>query len=193
MDNHISIYGGDVNIYSNISMNIQITMNIIWIHCWQSIVNAMVFSVVMYGCESWTIKAESQRIDAFDLWCWRRLLRVPLDCKETKSVNHKRNQPWIFIGGTNAEAETPILLATWCKELIHWKRPWCWQRLRAGGEEGDRGWDDWVASLTRWTWIWTSSGRQWRTGKPGVHGVAKSQTQLSDWTTTNIIHPVNRL
>ena len=81
-------------------------------------------------------------------WCFwpvvlEETLESPLDCKETKSVNPKRNQPWIFIGGTNAEAEAPILLATWCKELIHWKRPWCWERLRAGGEEGDRGWDGW--------------------------------------------------
>ena len=74
------------------------------------IVKVMVFRVVMYGCESWTIKkAERQRIDVFELWCWRRLLRVPwTDCKEIKPVNPKGNQPWIFIGRTDAEAETPI-------------------------------------------------------------------------------------
>ena len=79
-------------------------------------------------------------------------------------------------------------LATWCKEPTHWKRPWCWERLRAGGEGGGRGWDGWTASPTQWIWGWTSSGRQWRTGKPGcaaVHGVAKSWTRLSNWTTTN--------
>ena len=69
----------------------------------------MVFPVVMYGCESWSIKkAECQRIDAFELWCWRRLLS-PLDCKEIKPVNPKGNQSWIFIGRTDVEAETPIL------------------------------------------------------------------------------------
>ena len=69
------------------------------------IVKPMVFPLVMYGCESWTIKnVELQRIDAFELWCWRRLLRVPWDCKEIKSFNPKGNQPWIFIGRTNAEA-----------------------------------------------------------------------------------------
>ena len=73
------------------------------------LVKAMVFPVVMYGCESWTIKkAECQRIDAFELWCWRRLLRVPLDCKEIQPVNPKGNQSWIFIGRTD-EAEAPIL------------------------------------------------------------------------------------
>ena len=74
------------------------------------LVKAMVFPVVKYGCESWTIKkAEHQRIDAFELWCLRRLLRVPLDCKEIQPVNPKGNQSWIFIGRTDAEAETPIL------------------------------------------------------------------------------------
>ena len=59
-------------------------------------------------------------------------------------------------------------LATWCEESTHWKRPWCWERLRAGGEGGDRGWGGWMASLTKCTWVWANSGRQWRTGKPGV-------------------------
>ena len=74
------------------------------------VLKAMVFQVVMYECESWTVKkAERRRIDAFELWCWRRLLRVPLDYKEIKPVNPKRNQSWIFIGRTDAEAEAPIL------------------------------------------------------------------------------------
>ena len=71
---------------------------------------AMVFPVVLYGCESWTIKkAECRRIDAFELWCWRRLLRVPLDCKEIQPVHPKGDQSWVFIGGTDVEAETPVL------------------------------------------------------------------------------------
>ena len=74
-----------------------------------SLVKAMVFSVVMYGCESWTIeKAECQRIDAFQLWCWRRFLS-PLDCKEIQPVHPKGDQSWVFIGRTDVEAETPIL------------------------------------------------------------------------------------
>ena len=74
------------------------------------LVKAMVFPVVMCGCESWTVKkAECRKIDAFELWCWRRLLRVPLDCKEIQPVHPKGDQPWVFIGRTDAEAETPIL------------------------------------------------------------------------------------
>ena len=76
-------------------------------------------------------------------------------------------------------------LVTGCEELTLWKSPWCWERLRAGGEGGDRGWDGWMASLTQWTWVWANSRRQWRTGKPGVLQFMglQSQTRLSDWTT----------
>ena len=73
----------------------------------------------------------------------------------------------------------PNTLATWCEELTHLKRPWCWERLRAGGEGDNRGWDDWMASLTQWTWFWVNSGSWWWTGRPGMlPGVAKS-----NWTT----------
>ena len=88
------------------------------------IVNVLVFPVVMYGCESWTIKkAEHQRIGTFEMWCWRRFLRVPWKSK-IKPVNPKGNQTWIFIGKT--DAESPNTLSTWCKELTHWKRSWFW-------------------------------------------------------------------
>ena len=128
------------------------------------IVKAMVFPVVIYGYESWTIKkAEHQRTDAFELWCWRRL-KSSLDCKEIKPVNPKGNQSWIFIGRTDAEVETPNTLATWCEELTHWKRPWYWERLKAGREGDDRGCDGWMASSTQWTWVWASSGSWWWTG-----------------------------
>ena len=78
-------------------------------------------------------------------------------------------------------------LATWCKELTHWKRPWCWERLRSKGEGADRAWDGWMVSLTQWTWIWANSRRQWSSEDPGVlhiaHEVAKSQVWLSsNWT-----------
>ena len=97
------------------------------------LVKTMVFPVVMYACEIWTIKkAECGRIDAFELWCWRRLLS-PLDCKEIQPVSPKGNQSWIFIGYSSNT------LATWCEELTHWKRPWCWERLKAGEEGNDRG------------------------------------------------------
>ena len=77
-----------------------------------------------------------------------------------------------------------VTVATWCEEVTHWKRLWCWERLKTGGEGDDRGWDSWMASPTQWTWVWVSSGSWWWTGKSGVlHsvGVTKSWTQLSNW------------
>ena len=74
-------------------------------------------------------------------------------------------------------------LATWCEELAHWKRPWCWERLKAGGEGDDRGWDGWMASLTWWTWVSASSGSWWWTGKPGVLQSMGSQRVGHDWVT----------
>ena len=92
----------------------------------------------------------------------------PLDYKEIQPVHLKGNHPWIFIGRTGAEAETPVLRIIWFKELTRWKRPWCWERLRAGGEGDNRGWDGWMASPTQWTWVWASSRSWWWTGRPGV-------------------------
>ena len=107
----------------------------------------------------------------------------PLDCKEIKPVNPKGNQPWIFIGRTDAEAETNTL-ATWRDDLTPLKRPWCWERLKAGGEGDERGWDGWMASMTQWTWVWANSRSWWWTGRPGMlqsMGL-QSWTWLSDWT-----------
>ena len=99
-------------------------------------------------------------------WCFQIVvLEKTLESSlEIKPVNPKRNQPWIFIGRTHDEAETPIL---WSREAKSWLtgRFWCWKRLKARGEGGDRGWDGWMASLTQWTWVWPNS---WRTGKPSV-------------------------
>ena len=143
----------------------------------------MVFPVVMYGCESWTIKkAKYQRIDAFELWCWRSLLRV-LDYKEIQSVHPKGNQPWMLIGRTEVEAETTNILATWCAELTHLKRLWCWERLKAGGKGDDRGWDGWMASPTQWIWVWESSRSWWWTGRPGVLQFMGLQRVGQDWAT----------
>ena len=87
-----------------------------------------------------------------------KILESPLDCKEIQPVHPKGNQSWVFIGRTDVEAETVYTLATWCKELTHLKRPWCWERLRAGRERDNRGWDGWMASPTQWTWVWVNSG-----------------------------------
>ena len=143
----------------------------------------MVFAVVMYGCESWTMKkAEHRRTDAFELWCWRRLLRVPWTAGRSsqsilmKSVLNIHWKDWCWSWNFNT-------LATSCKELTHWKRLWCWERLKAGGEGDDRGWDSWMASLTQWTWVWASSGSWWWTGKPGMLQSMGSQRVGHDWAT----------
>ena len=115
------------------------------------LVKAMVFPVVMYGCESWTVKkAENRRIDAFELWCWRRVLRVPWTARRSNQSILKEISPGISLEGMMLKLKLQYL-GTSCEELTHWKRLWCWEGLGAGGEGNDRGWDGWMASPTRWT------------------------------------------
>ena len=148
------------------------------------LVKAMVFPVVMCGCESWAIqKAERWRIDGFWTVALGKTLESPLDCKEIQPVSPKGSQSWIFIGRTDAEAETPILWPPDCEELTHLKRPWCWKWLNVGGEGDGRRWDGWMASLTRWTWVWVSSRSWWWIGKPGVLQSMGSQRVGHDWVT----------
>ena len=121
------------------------------------LVKATVFLVVVCRCESWSIKkAEHQRIDAFELWCWRTL-QSPQDCKEIKPVNPTENQSWIFTGKTDAEAEAPILWPSDVKNWLIGKGPDAgkdWRRK----EKGNRGWDGLMASPSQWAWVWASSG-----------------------------------
>ena len=120
------------------------------------LVKATVFSVVMYRCESWTIKkAEHWRIDAFDLWCWR-LLRVPWTARRSNQSILKEISPEYSLEGLVWNWNSNIL-ATLCEDLTHWKRPWCWESLKVGGEGNNRGWDGWMASPTQWIWVWASS------------------------------------
>ena len=163
------------------------------------LVKAMVFPVVMYGCESWTInKAEHWRIDAFELWCWRRLLRVPWTAGRSNQSILKEISPecslkdWCWGWNSNT-------LATWCEELTHWKRSWCWERLKAEGERDNRGWDGWRASPTQWTWVRANSSRysmDMNLSKlqeivkdrgawcAAVRSIAKSRPQLSNYSGT---------
>ena len=143
------------------------------------LVKAMVFPVVKYGCESWTVKkAEHWRIDTFELWCWRRLWRVPWTARRSNQSLLKEISPYIHQKDW-CRSWNSNTLATWCKELAHWKRPW----LKAGGEGDDRGWDGWMASPTQWTWVWVDSG-SWRwTGRPGVLWFMGSQRVRHDWVT----------
>ena len=141
------------------------------------LVKTIVFPVVMYGCESWTIKkVQCWTIDAFELWCWRKLLRVYWTGRRLSLL--KEINPEYSLEGLMLKPKL-----TWCKELTHWKRPWCWERLRGGGEGDDRGWDGWMASLTRWTWVWVNSGSWWWTGRPGVLQSMGSQRVRHDWVT----------
>ena len=147
------------------------------------LVRAMVFPVVMYGCESWTIrKAERRRTDAFELWCWRRLLRVPWTARRSNQSILGEISSEYSLEGLMLKLKLQYL-ATWCKELTHWKRPWSWERLKAEGEGDDREWDGWMASPTQWTRVWANSGSWWRTGKPGVLLSMGSQRVGHDWVT----------
>ena len=120
------------------------------------LVKAMVFPVVMYGCESWAIKkAECQRIDAFELW--RRPLQVPWTARRSNQSILKQISPEYSLEGLMLKVKLQYL-ANRCEELTHLKRPWCWERVKAGGEGDDREWDGWMASPTQWTWVWVNSG-----------------------------------
>ena len=129
------------------------------------------------GEESWAPKN----------WCFwtvvlEKTLESPLDCKEIQPVHSDGHQPWDFFGRNDAKAETSTL-ATFCKELTHWKRLWCWEGLGAGEEGDNRGWDDWMASPTRWKWVWVNSGSWWWTGRPGMLRFMRSQRVGHDWAT----------
>ena len=145
----------------------------------------------MYRCESWTIKkAECWRIDAFELWCCRRLLRILWNTRRSNSPSYRKSvlnshwKDWCWSWNSNT-------LATWCEELTHWKGPWFWERLKAGGEGDNRGWDSWMASPTRWTWVWASSRRWWCTGKPGVLQSMESQRLGHNWVTELNWYPID--
>ena len=120
-----------------------------------------------------------ERIDVFQLWCWRRFLRVSWTARRSnqsilrgKSTLNWRNWCW-----------SSSILVTWWEQLTHWKSPWCWERLRAEGEEGVRWWDDSMASPMHWTWTWANSRKWWGTGRPGVPQSMGLQRSRHDWVT----------
>ena len=143
----------------------------------------MVFPVVMYGCGSWIVKkAECQRSDAFELWYWRRLLRVPWTARRSNQSILKDISPGCSLEGLMLKLKLQYL-ATSCEELTHWKRLWCWEGLGTGGEEDNREWDGWMASPIRWTLVWVNSRSWWWTGRPGMLQFMGSQRVGHDWAT----------
>ena len=147
------------------------------------LVKAIVFPVVTYGCESWTIKkAERWRIDAFELWCWKRLLRVLWIARRSNlsilrgSVLGVHWKDWCWSWHFDT-------LATLCEELTHLKKLWCWEGLKIGGEGDDRRWEGWMASPTQWTCVWVNSGSWQWTGRPGMLQSMGSQRVRHDWAT----------
>ena len=137
----------------------------------------------MYWCESWTIKkAEYWRNDAFELWCWRRrLLRVTWTARRSNQSILKEISPEYSLEGQVLKLKLqyfgPLM------QMTNWKRSWCWERLRAREERGNRGWDGWMASPTQWTWVWVNSRSWWWTGRPGVLRFMGSQRVGHDWVT----------
>ena len=122
-------------------------------------------------------------------WCFwtvvlEKVLESPLDCKKIQPV-HLKDQSWVFIGNTDVEAETPTFWLPDAKSWLNLKRSWCWERLRAGGEGDDRGWEGWMASLTQWAWVWVNAGSWWWTGRPAVLRFMGSQSDTAEqlnWT-----------
>ena len=146
------------------------------------LVKAMVFPVVMYGCESWTIKkAERRRIAAFELWWWRRLSRVAWTARRSNQSILKMSP------GCSLEGLMLKLKLQYFGHLM-WRVDSLEKTLMLGGiggrrRRGQQGWDGWMASPTRWTWVWVNSGSQWWTGKPGVLWFMGSQSVRHDWAT----------
>ena len=147
------------------------------------LVKAMVFPVVMYGCESWTVKkTEHQWIDAFELWCCRRLLRVPWTARRSKQSILKEISPGYSLEGMMLKLKLQYFghlmqrVDSLEKTLM---LGWIGGRRR----RDDQGWDGWMASLTRWMWVWVNSGSWWWTGRPGMLRFMGSQRVRQDWAT----------
>ena len=145
------------------------------------LVKAMVSPVVMYGCECWTIKkVEHWRLDAFELWCWRRLLRVPWSARRSNQPILKEISPEYSLEGLMLKLKLQYIgRLMWRTDSL--KRTWCRERLKARGEGDNRGWDGWMASPTQWTWVWASSRSWWWTGRPGMLQFMGSQKVGHNW------------
>ena len=137
----------------------------------------------MYGCESWIIKkAECQRIDSFELWCWRRLLRILWPARRSNQSILKEISSEYSLEGLMLKLKLQYF-GYLMGRTVSLVRPWCWERLKAGGEGDDSGWDGWMASPTWWMQVWVNSRSWWWTGRPGVLLFMGWQRVGHDWTT----------
>ena len=146
------------------------------------LVKAMVFPVVMLWM--WELNYEASRVPknwSFELWCWRRLIRVSRTAKRSNQSIWKEINPECSLEGLMLKLKLQYLAT--CEELTHLKRPWCWGRLKLGGQRVHTGWDGWMVSVTRWTWVWVISGSLWWTGRPGVLQSMRSRRVWHDWAT----------
>ena len=125
---------------------------------------------------------ECLRIDAFEVWCWRRLLRVPWTARISNQSILKEISPEYSLEGLMMKLRLQYF-DDLMRRTDFWKRPWCWERLKAGGQGDDRGWEGWMASPTQWTWVWVNSGSWWCTGRPGVLQSVGLQRVGHDWAT----------
>ena len=164
------------------------------------LVKAVVFPVVIYGCECWTIKAECWRLDAFEPWCWRRLLRFldsPWTARRSNQSILMEMNPEYSLNGLMLKLKLQYF-GRLMRRVASLEKSLMLRRLKAGGEENNRGWDDWMTLPTQWTWVWASSGRWWRTGKSGVlqsiglqrvgHNWVTEQQQVSFWRAPSLWH-----
>ena len=149
------------------------------------IIKAVVFPVVMYRCESWTVKmSEGWRIDAFELWCWRRLLRIPQPVRRSNQSILKEINPEYSMKGLMLKLKLQYF------GRLMWRTESLEKTLMLGKIEGrrrkiNRGWDGWMASPTQWTWVWANSESWWRTGKPGMVQSMGSWRVRQDWVNNN--------
>ena len=146
------------------------------------LVKAMVFPVVMHGYESGIIKkAECRRIDAFELWCWIRLLGVPWTARRSNQSILKEISPEYSLEGLMLKLKVQYF-GHLMQRNDSLEKTWCWERLKVGGEGDNRGWDGWVVLPTQWTWVWVNSGNWWWTGRPGVlQSMGLKELDTTEW------------
>ena len=147
----------------------------------------LVKAMVLFSSHVWMLELDHKESWALKNLCFwtvvlEKTLKGPLDSKDIQPTSQSQRKSVLNIHWKDW-CWSSNALATWCKELTHWKRPWCWERLRAGGEGDDRGWVGWMALPTWWTWVWASSGSWWRTGKLDMLQSMRSKRVGHNWMT----------